>query len=812
MTSITSPFRSGLLEFSRSAVLRDYRIAVRSRHASTLGRREVLTGRAKFGIFGDGKEVAQLAMAYAFKTGDIRSGYYRDQTFMLALEEFSLERLFAQLYAHAELDVEPSFAGRAMNGHFATRMLDEQGRFLDQVDSYNSAADLSPTAGQMPRLVGLGYASRLYRDEPALADCSRGFSKNGSEIAFGTIGNASCAEGLFWESVNAIGVLQAPVLLAIWDDGYGISVPNRFQIAKSDVSKVLEGFRRRGADRLGIDLHTVPGWDYPRLCETFLRAADACRRQHVPAIVHVTELTQPLGHSTSGSHERYKSSDRLAWEREHDCLVKMRAWILAERYAESDLLDSIENEERQAVVDAKDRAWDAYRSWIARDAEDLQGVLSALQEDVGGDWAAELSEECRSVRSRVNHTRRELMGIAHRAILASRDSAGASASRGRLIDWYRRQKDESKERYGSELVSSSPQSPLRIESVKPEYDAQPEQLRGYEIMNICFDRLFERNSRVFALGEDVGQLGDVNQGFANLQEKYGALRIADTGIREATILGQAIGMALRGLRPIAEIQYLDYVLYALQGMSDDLATLRWRTRGGQAAPVLIRTRGHRLEGIWHSGSLMAGIIHLCRGMHVCVPRDSTRAAGFYNLLIEGDDPALIVEVLNGYRRKEPLPSNLGEVKIPLGVPETLRSGRDVTVVTYGALCTIAEQACDRLDELGISVELIDVQTLLPFDVGGRIVESLQRTHRVLFLDEDVPGGTSAYMMRQVLEVQGGYDWLDSAPRTLCGAEHRPAYGNDGDYFSKPNVETITETVYAMMRDGDPRRFPSLLGI
>ena len=808
MTSITSPFRTGLLEFSRDAVLRDYRIAVRSRHASTLGRREVLTGRAKFGIFGDGKEVAQLAMAYAFKHGDIRSGYYRDQTFMLALEEFSLERLFAQLYAHAELDVEPSFAGRAMNGHFATRLLDEEGRPRRQVDSYNSAADLSPTAGQMPRLVGLGYASRLYRDEPSLADCREGFSEDGSEIAFGTIGNASCAEGLFWESVNAIGVLQAPVLLAIWDDGYGISVPNRFQIAKSDVSKVLEGFRRRGADSLGIDLHTVPGWDYPRLCETFLRAADACRRQHVPAIVHVTELTQPLGHSTSGSHERYKSSDRLAWEREHDCLVKMRSWILAERYASAEQLDEIEDTERQAVVDAKDRAWDAYRSWIAGDAESLQHALVELASETRQDWAAALVDDCTSLRARINHTRRELMTIAHRGIVASRGSE-ASAARDALLAWYERLDTESRERYGSELVSTSPASPLRVEGVPPAYDENPEELRGYEIMNVCFDRLFERNSRVFALGEDVGQLGDVNQGFANLQEKYGALRIADTGIREATILGQAIGMALRGLRPIAEIQYLDYVLYALQGMSDDLATLRWRTRGGQAAPVLIRTRGHRLEGIWHSGSPMAGILHLCRGVHVCVPRDSTRAAGFYNLLIEGDDPALIVEVLNGYRRKEPLPSNLEHVKIPLGVPDVLRSGTDVTVVTYGALCAIAEQACERLEELGIDVELIDVQTLLPFDVEGHIVDSLSRTHRVLFLDEDVPGGTTAYMMREVLEVQAGYDWLDAAPRTLSAAEHRPAYGNDGDYFSKPNVESIVETVYEMMREGDPSRFPAL---
>ena len=806
--TITSPFESGLLRPSAEAVLRDYRIAVRSRHVSVLGRQEVLSGRAKFGIFGDGKEVCQLAMCYAFKKGDHRAGYYRDQTMMFALGTMTAEQFFAQLYAHADLEAEPAFGGRAMTGHFATRYLDEAGHWRPQLDAYNSTADLSPTAAQMPRLVGLGYASKLYRELDGLVQHAASFSSRGDEIAFGTIGNASCAEGLFWEAINAIGVLKVPVLMSIWDDGYGISVPNRFQMTKGSVSKALAGFRRRAPGRPGIDLHTVAGWDYPRLCETYLRAADTCRRDHVPTVVHVRELTQPLGHSTSGSHERYKSPRRLAWESEFDCIRKMRAWMLADDLATDEELQRIEGEERDDVSEAKRRAYDAYRETIDEDQRQLVAILTELSEESA---RPELADSIATLERRQSPWRRDLLTAAHEALVTVRSevSLQESEARRRLARWRSERLDESRERYGSDLYSESDSSALLVPALEPRYDEDAPVVNGYEILNACFDINFARRPHLIALGEDVGQLGAVNQGFQHLQEKYGELRVSDTGIREATILGQAIGMAMRGLRPIAEVQYLDYILYALQTMSDDLATLRWRTRGGQKAPVIIRTRGHRLEGIWHSGSPMAGVINLIRGIYVCVPRDATRAAGFYNTLLRGDDPGLIVEVLNAYRKKGRLPSNVGEFTVPLGYPEILRAGSDLTIVTYGACCELAVQAAEKLSAVGVEAEVVDVQTLLPFDRAGLILESLKRTNRILFVDEDVPGGTTAYMMQQVLETQGGYDWLDGTPRTLPAAEHRPPYGSDGDYFAKPNRESIFAAAYEMMHEADPQRFPAL---
>ena len=804
--TLTSPFEEGSKRhrFNGDAVLRDYRVGVRSRHASVLGRSEVLQGRAKFGIFGDGKEVAQLAMAYAFRKGDLRSGYYRDQTFMFALGAVTVREFFSQLYAHADLDAEPAFGGRSMTGHFATRFLKTDGSWKPLIESYHSTADLSPTASQMPRLVGLAYASKVYRQgSDRLREIGAPFSDHGNEVAFGTIGNASCAEGMFWEAVNAVGVLQAPMLLSIWDDGYGISVPNKFQLTKGDVSKVLEGFRHREGGRPGYQLFTVPGWDYPTLCLTYFEAHEQARRNHRPAIIHVTELTQPLGHSTSGSHERYKTPERLQWEKEFDCLRQMRKWILVEEFASEAELDAIEEEEKKQVIADRDRAWEAYRAPLERERAEVVEIARAGAQAASRD--GDLQSAIARLEKRPSAIRKDLLAFAADALLALRDAA--PAARQPLVAWKRRLEDENRRRYSSHLWSETPESALDVRAVEPVYSDSSPVATGFEILNACFDAAFEREPRLFALGEDVGRLGDVNQGFAHLQEKYGELRVSDTGIREITIIGQAIGMALRGLRPIAEIQYLDYLLYALQILSDDLASLRWRTAGGQKAPVIIRTRGHRLEGIWHAGSPMAGVIHLLRGIYVCVPRDATQAAGFYNTLLEGDDPGLIVEVLNAYRRRAKLPDNVGEMKIPLGVPEVVREGGDVTVVTYGACVPIAIEAAERLAGVGIETEVIDVRTLLPFDLPGTIGESLRKTNRVLFVDEDVPGGATAYMLEQVLERQGGFDALDAPPRTLTAREHRTPYGTDGDYFTKPNRETVFEAVYELMHETDPDAWP-----
>jgi pyruvate/2-oxoglutarate/acetoin dehydrogenase E1 component/TPP-dependent pyruvate/acetoin dehydrogenase alpha subunit len=798
---LRSPFNEAREErgWNKDAVLRDYRIAHRSRQCTAIGRREVFSGKAKFGIFGDGKESAQLALAYAFRKGDFRSGYYRDQTLMLALDLLTVDQFFAQLYAHADVAAEPAFGGRSMTGHFATRLLDDRGRFLNQTDRYNSAADLSPTASQMPRLVGLAYASKLYRMMPDLQAGSALFSSNGNEVVFGTIGNAGCAEGLFWEAVNAVGVLQVPMLLSVWDDGFGISVPNAFQMTKGDISRILEGFKHRIGGRPGIDIYIARGWNYPELCSTYIEAAELVRHNHTPAIIHVTELTQPFGHSTSGNHERYKSEERLAWEREFDCLLKMREWILERGFATPEALDEIEKSEEQAVLDGRARAWDAYRAPIESERKTAVTLIDAVGDPVGsGSLLRELDIPLR----------RDIMAAVTETLLAVRERPLEDSAA--LRDWKQEQEKLNTQRYSSWLYSESEQSALHVPVIPARYGDNPPILKGFEILAANLDEAFKRIPNLIAFGEDVGHLGGVNQGWAHLQEKYGIHKVSDTGIREATIVGQAIGMALRGLRPMAEIQYLDYLLYALQIIADDLANLRWRTDGGQKAPVIIRTRGHRLEGIWHSGSPMSGIINLVRGLYVCVPRNAVQASGMYNTLLHSDDAALVIETLNEYRKKEALPENIGEFTIPLGVPEILRPGEDATVVTYGACCEIALRAAALLEKIDIAVEIIDVQTLLPFDLKGVIRESIKKTNRVLFVDEDCPGGGTAYMMQEALEKQGGYQWLDTSPRTLSAKPHRPAYGSDGDYFSKPNREQIVHAVYEMMRDSAPEKFPPVL--
>jgi 2-oxoisovalerate dehydrogenase E1 component len=786
-------------------IINDYRVAYRSRQVSTLARGEVMLGRAMFGIFGDGKEVAQVALARSFEFGDIRSGYYRDQTLMFALGLLTVEQFFAQLYAHADIAADPASGGRGMNAHFGTRMLDDEGRWKDLTASYQSAADSSPTGSQMPRLLGLAYASKLYRELADLHQFTQ-FSHGGNEVAFGTIGNASCAEGVFWETINAAGVLQVPLHLSVWDDWYGISVPNEMQVTKGSISELLAGFRRAPGTN-GFELEVVRGWDYPALLDVYARTTAIVRDDHVPAIVHVMELTQPHGHSTSGSHERYKSAERLKWEKEHDGLVRFRAWIIEQKLASAGDLDRVEQQESDETRAGRDAAWKAYQSPISAEKDEVCALLTSTAESTGGDVAATLQTIANDLGARQSPLRREIAAAVHEAIVALRDVPGSAEQ---LIHWKKEQDAVMDDRYHAQLYSESAESALRVPVVAAEYSDDAADIDGYMVLNACFDAALKRDPRVIAFGEDVGRLGDVNQGFVDLQARYGELRVSDTGIRECTIVGQAIGMAMRGLRPIAEIQYLDYLLYALQVMSDDLATLRYRTRGGQKSPVIVRTRGHRLVGVWHSGSPMGMMISSLRGMYILVPRDMTRAAGFYNTLLQGDDPAVVVEVLNGYRFKEKLPSNIGTFTLPLGVPETIREGTDVTVVTYGACCRIALDAARMLqDKTGVSVEVIDVQSLLPFDVNGTIVESLKKTNKVLFLDEDVPGGATAYMMQEVLERQGGFYWLDATPRTLSAAPHRAAYGRDGDYWSKPNVETVFDAVYEIMRETDETRFPPL---
>jgi pyruvate/2-oxoglutarate/acetoin dehydrogenase E1 component/TPP-dependent pyruvate/acetoin dehydrogenase alpha subunit len=797
------------LPLSTEQLIKDYRLGFRSRQASIIGRREVLTGKAKFGIFGDGKELIQLAIAHHFRPGDWRSGYYRDQTWMMALNLISLEQFFAQLYAHADTNFDPHSGGRNMNGHFASQLIDENGEWISQSDRYNSSADAAPTASQMPRTVGLAYASVLYKNIEELHQFDQ-FSHKGKEVTWASIGNASTAEGPFWETVNAIGVLKAPAIISIYDDGYGISVPNEFQMVKENISAILAGFQRVAcpADKCdrGYDLYNVQAWDYPELLNTYALAEETARQHHIPALIHVTEVTQPLGHSTSGSHERYKSKERLEWEVEFDGLKKFRQYLVANEVATDEQFDQWEAEDKRTVEKARKNAWEAFQAPIIEARAKALHLLKGLSK-TSTENSAELTEIESQLKNVPDPLFRDVVENVHKALVLTAGSE--SKERQELADFDLTLQTEKLEYYDKFLLSDSKHSPLLEEGVPAEYSENSPMVMGYEIMNQAFDEMLAREPRMVAFGEDVGNLGDVNQGFRGLQDKYGFLRVTDTGIREATIIGQGIGLALRGLRPIAEIQYLDYLLYGLQIMADDLSNLRWRSAGRQQAPLIIRTRGHRLEGIFHSGSPMAGIINLVRGMHVLVPRNMTQAAGFYNTLLEGDDPALVIEVLNGYRLKERMPENMAEFRLPLGVPEILREGKDITLVTYGATVRIADQAVTMLEKAGIKAELIDVQSLLPFDRPNLILDSIKKTSRVLFVDEDMPGGTSAYMLQQVVEKQNAWQWLDSPPQTLSAAAHRPAYGSDGDYYSKPNAETIFDKVYEMMRESDPKRFPAI---
>ncbi len=792
-------------------IISDYRQAYKSRQVSLVAHREVMGGKAKFGIFGDGKEVVQLALARAFRKGDWRSGYYRDQTWMFALGTLTIPQFFAQLYADADVIREPSTAGRSMNSHFASRYLTPAGEWKPQTEMYNIAGDVSPTGTQMPRAVGLAYASVLYRQSEQLASM-KNFSHDGNEVVWATIGNASTAEGMFWESVNAIGVLRAPAVLTVYDDDYGISVPNQFQMVKENIYTILKGFEREPCpaeqcDR-GYDLYSVSAWDYPALLAVFEQAGETARRYHIPSMIHATHLTQPLGHSTSGSQERYKPTERLQWEAEFDCLVKFREWILQNSLANESELETWETEDRHVVEDARKQAWEAYQAPLQQAKSAAISHLNVLA--AGVSMIEGVKQAVERLEAAPSPLYRDIAAALHDALVSTRFET--SPEREALAAFATGLELERRSTYDSFLYSGSTHSALQVAEIKPVYAADAPLLPGFKIINQAFDLALAREPRLVAFGEDVGRLGDVNQGFSGMQEKYGSLRVVDTGIREATIIGQAIGMAMRGLRPIAEIQYLDYLLYAIQILADDLANLHWRTGGGQIAPVIVRTRGHRLEGIWHSGSPMAGMIHLLRGIHILVPRDMTRAAGFYNTILRSDDPAIIVEVLNGYRVKERLPENLGEVTVPLGVPEIICEGKDVTVVTYGACCRLALGAAEKLSAVGVETEVIDVQSLLPFDIHSSIVTSLQKTGRILFLDEDVPGGATAYMMQEVLEKQGGYYWLDSPPKTLSAAPHRPAYGSDGDYWSKPNPETIFQAVYGMMHEASPSSFPAILPV
>lgn len=785
-------------------ILKDYKTARVSREMSILGRKEVLTGKAKFGIFGDGKELPQLVMAKFFKNGDFRSGYYRDQTFMLAIEELTVAQFFAQVYAHPDLSAEPNSAGRQMNAHFATRLINPDGSWKPQTASKNTSADMSPTAGQMPRLLGLAQASKIYRKEKALRGWAD-FSNNGNEIAWGTIGDASTSEGLFWETMNAAGVMQVPLVLSVWDDGYGISVSKKDQTVKESISKALRGFKRTRKEP-GFEIFTAKGWDYQGLISVYNEATTLAREEHVPVLIHVEDVTQPLGHSTSGSHERYKNDDRLAWEEENCCVTKFRQWIIDEGMAEPAELDEIDKEVREDVKREQKKAWQAFQTPILREKEEIIALLEHTMEhhpDV-----ARLHILKRNLERKAKLIRRDVMVAARRAAIAL--SRHPSEARATLLDWIEDQNRLNKERYNSHLYSETDKSPLLVEEIAPTYDANAKSVDGRVVLRDNFDKLFSKYPNVLVFGEDVGTLGDVNLGLEGMQEKYGKLRVSDTGIREATILGQGVGLSLRGLRPIAEIQYLDYLLYCFQGLSDDVATLRYRTKGGQAYPLIVRTRGHRLEGIWHAGSPMGMIIHGVRGMHVCVPRNLTDAAGFYNTLLQGDDPAIVIEPLNAYRLKEKKPSNPGEHTVPLGIPKVLKEGTDITLVSYGSTCNLVESVLPDLDELGISAELIDVRTLLPFDRNRMILESLKKTNRILFVDEDVPGGATAYMMQKVIDEHGGFHYLDCEASCLSAKAHRPAYASDGDYFSKPSAEDVIEKVYEMMHTANPLRYPSFL--
>ncbi|NOX46227.1 MAG: transketolase [Chlorobi bacterium] len=788
-------------------VLNDYRIANESRQVSLLGRREVLTGKAKFGIFGDGKEIPQLAMAKAFKDGDWRSGYYRDQTFMFATGLMKLEEFFSQLYGDTDEDFNPQAAGRLMNNHFSTKTIDKSGEWFDLTKRKNSSADISPTAGQMPRLLGLAYASKLFRNNKGLKSMTK-FSVNGNEVAFGTIGDSSTSEGYFFETLNAAGVLQVPMAMSVWDDGFGISVPNKYQTTKQNISEILRGFETDSKGK-GFRIYHGKGWDYAGLCELYKKGIEKCRKEHMPALFHITEVTQPQGHSTSGSHERYKSKERLQWEKDFDGISRMRDWILKEKIADAVVLGKIEANAAARAKEAKKNAWANYIKPLKEKRDNFIKLVTITTCNCAQTSQIDvIKQELKLVADPIL---KDIVSSARKILrlICDECSNPHNSLKLNVSKWLRRELDEDRDCYNTYLYSEGSHSALDIEEVKPEYGKNPAYVPGRLILRDNFDYIFENHPEVLAFGEDVGKIGGVNQTYEGLQEKYSPWRVIDTGIREATIVGQGIGLAMRGLRPIAEIQYFDYLLYALQVMSDDLATLQYRTKGGQKAPLIISTRGHRLEGIWHSGSPLSMVINSIRGIHVCVPRDMTQAAGIYNTLINSDDPALVIEPLNAYRLREKMPLNIGEFKVPLGVPQILEEGSDITLVTYGSCVRIAEDAVKQLHEFDISCELIDVQTLLPFDKDHTIVESLKKTNRILFFDEDVPGGATAYMMQKVLEEQKGYYHLDSKPRTLTSKDHRAAYSTDGDYFSNPNAEDVFELVYNMMHDGNPGRYPKI---
>jgi len=801
----TNPQTDSDLSFDdfKADVINDYKIAVTSRECSLLGRREVLTGKAKFGIFGDGKEIPQLAWAKAFKNGDWRSGYYRDQTFMMAIGKLTIQQFFAGLYGHTDLASEPMSAGRQMGGHFGTHSLNEDGSWKNLTAQKNSSPDISPTAGQMPRLLGLAQASKVFRNVKGIEN-KTDFSINGNEVAWGTIGNASTSEGLFWETINAAGVLQVPMVINIWDDEYGISVHARHQTTKENISEILKGFQRT-EDEKGYEILRVNGWDYAALIETYQKAGAIAREEHVPVMIHVLQLTQPQGHSTSGSHERYKSEERLQWEREFDCNVKMREWILENNFATEEELSEMEKSIKKEVRDGKKAAWQAFLDPQKQEQEEAVTLLGNLAESSANKNFIEKIKT--DLASEKEPLRRDIAGAARKALryVVSEDSS----EKRQLIDWIDNYIETIQPKYSAHLYSEAKENAKTISEIKPTYDSSAEEVDGRVVLRDNFDAIFNKHPEVLIFGEDAGKIGDVNQGLEGMQEKYGELRVSDAGIREATILGQGIGMAMRGLRPIAEIQYLDYVLYCLQIMSDDLVTVRYRTNGTQKAPLIVRTRGHRLEGIWHSGSQMGGLIHLLRGMYVLVPRNMTKAAGFYNTLLETDEPALIIECLNGYRLKEKLPTNLGEFRTPIGVVETVKEGTDITLVSYGSTLRIVQEAAKELQQVGIDAEVIDVQSLLPLDLNQDLVESVKKTNRLLVIDEDVPGGASAYILQEIVDNQNGYRYLDSKPQALAARPHRPAYGTDGDYFSKPSTEDVFEKVYAIMHETNPDDFPKL---
>ena len=798
----------------KNEVLNDYKVARISRECSLLGRREVLTGKAKFGIFGDGKEVPQLAMAKAFKNGDFRSGYYRDQTFMMSIGELNAQQFFAGLYAHTDIHIEPMSAGRQMGGHFSTHSIDDNGDWKNLTLQKNSSSDISPTAAQMPRLVGLAQASKAYRNIEALNKKSH-FSVNGNEVAWGTIGNASTSEGIFFESINAAGVLEVPMVMSVWDDEYGISVHAKHQTTKESISEILKGFQKEEGTN-GYEIFVVNGWDYVQLIDVYANASRIARENHTPVLIHVKELTQPQGHSTSGSHERYKNIERLKWEKEFDCIEKMREWILnfeledgngniLKFVDDNQELIALEKEAKKEVAAAKRTAWNAFTNEIKQEVTTAVNLLEKVAvKSSNGTFITKIKNDLECI---IEPIRKDVLTATRKALRFIKDEVFSEKIE--LQEFIKKSISEASYKYSSHLTSETTKATVNISERLVNYDSEKKIVDGRIIMRENFDAILNNYPEVLIFGEDAGKIGDVNQGLEGLQQKHGTQRVSDTGIREATIIGQGIGLAMRGLRPIAEIQYLDYLLYGLQIMSDDLATLRYRTFGKQKAPLIIRTRGHRLEGIWHSGSPMGGIINNIRGIHVLVPRNMTKAAGFYNTLLQGDDPALVIECLNGYRLKEELPSNFGEFTTPIGVVENIRQGKDITVVSYGSTLRIVQEVAKELMQIGIDIEIIDAQSLLPFDINHDTLKSVAKTNRLLIVDEDVPGGASAYLLQQIIEEQDGYQYLDSKPATLTSKAHRPAYGSDGDYFSKPSAEDIFEKIYEMMHEADPNKYKSL---